>query len=139
VAGMVSLPQGLLPWQASLFKSGYSTTKSVRIYSWRVICVYYGLCSLVSNLVSLRNSKCTRALTFRVYYSWRFICVYYAPCLLLSSMFTLIGTIVYLLFDNVCTSHETVCVRILLSVRNGVLEDRDSVCANPFFLYLMEC
>ena len=46
--GMVSLPQGVMPWQSSLFKSGYSTTKSVRIYSWRVILVYYGLCLTVA-------------------------------------------------------------------------------------------
>ena len=39
--------QGVLPWQGSLWRSGYSTSKSVRIYSWRVIVVYYGLCLVV--------------------------------------------------------------------------------------------
>jgi hypothetical protein len=34
------------------------------------------------------HSKCTRALTFRVY-SWRVICVYYVMCVCVSSIFTL--------------------------------------------------
>eukprot|EP00802_Teleaulax_amphioxeia_P026947 Tamp_28140.p2 GENE.Tamp_28140~~Tamp_28140.p2 ORF type:complete len:104 (+),score=10.81 Tamp_28140:82-393(+) len=45
---MVSLPQGVMPSQSSFFKSGYSTTKSVRIYSWRVILVYCRLCLTVA-------------------------------------------------------------------------------------------
>ena len=80
--GGINLPQGVLPWQSSLFASGYSTTKSVRVYSWsvppatllsptcmpedaptvlltdasvrrRVILVYYGLCLAVAVYVGI--------------------------------------------------------------------------------------
>ena len=86
--GGINLPQGVLPWQSSLFASGYSTTKSVRVYSWsvppatllsptcmpedaptvlltdasvrrRVILVYYGLCLAVAVYVGIYMYVCT--------------------------------------------------------------------------------